>query len=109
MVVFMLSELSTDMLNVVGKNYRVAQHWTTLAHALQLDNQIAPIRMKILVFSEDMNLSVTYLLKEWMSQSPNAANLGNLLAALRDNNFNDVAGKIAFFFLSLFLSFLITY
>lgn len=88
-----VTEVSSDMMAMLSKNYRVAQRWTNLAHSLQLDSHIAPIRIRILLYHEDLNLCITYLLKEWESQCPNTANLGNLLSVLRENSFNDVAGQ----------------
>ncbi|KAF4519383.1 hypothetical protein B566_EDAN008691 [Ephemera danica] len=87
-------KVSTDMISMVSKNYRVAQKWTNLAHSLKLDSQIASIRMRVLVFQEDFNLCIKYLLQEWIGQCPKTANLGNLLTALRQDTFNDIADEL---------------
>lgn len=81
------------MVQMVRKNHRTSRDWTNLAHALGLSRLVSKIRVKVLVFGEDLDGCVVYLLQEWIGQEPKDANLKNLVHALRGEGFNDVAGK----------------
>ncbi|KAJ8892423.1 hypothetical protein PR048_005003 [Dryococelus australis] len=80
------------MMNMVRENHRVVKSWTTLAHALGMSRQVHSIRTKVLVYGEDLELCVVYLLQEWVGTAASKATLSNLLDALRSESYNDVAG-----------------
>ncbi|XP_049855368.1 uncharacterized protein LOC126335935 [Schistocerca gregaria] len=84
-------ELTTEMMNVVRRNYRAAQGWTSLAHTLGLTKCINNIRMRVLVYGENSDVCVQYLLEEWVGLKPKEAKLNKLISALREEGFNDVA------------------
>ncbi|XP_063234411.1 death domain-containing protein CRADD-like isoform X2 [Bacillus rossius redtenbacheri] len=86
--------VTPEMMAAVRENHRVVRSWTTLAHALGMSCKVHGIRTKVLVYGEDLELCVVYLLQEWVGSAAGEATLSSLLDALRREHYNDVADEL---------------
>nr|CAD7603092.1 unnamed protein product [Timema genevievae] len=82
------------MMNMVRHNLRASRGWTSLAHTLGMSKQIHAIRTKVLVYGEDADMCVLYLLQDWVGVASKKATLNNLIHALREEEYNDVADEL---------------
>nr|CAD7409197.1 unnamed protein product [Timema cristinae] len=83
--------ITREMMNMVRHNLRASRGWTSLAHTLGMSKQIHGIRTKVLVYGEDADMCVLYLLQDWVGVASKKATLNNLIHALREEEYNDVA------------------
>lgn len=81
------------MMTVVRRNHRVVRKWSTLAHILGMSKIVHTLRMRMVMSGEDADACVLHLLEEWKGAQPKEATLGRLISALREEEFNDVAGN----------------
>ena len=80
-------------MTVVRRNHRVVRKWSTLAHILGMTSIVHTLRMRMVMNGEDADACVLHLLEEWKGAHPKEASLRRLVEALREEDFNDVAGK----------------
>ncbi|XP_065568837.1 uncharacterized protein LOC136032454 [Artemia franciscana] len=86
-------EITYEMLTVLRRNSRVVRNWCALAHRLGLSTQVNSIHMKINMRMESVDLAIIYLMEEWKGIQPKDYNLEQLVRILREEQFNDVAGR----------------
>lgn len=84
------------MMTVVRRNHRIVRRWSTLAHVLGMTSIVHTLRMRTVMSGDDPDVCVLHLLEEWKGAYPKEATLKRLLEALREEDFNDVAGKKIF-------------
>jgi len=92
MLAFVVLVVTDEVMTILKRNHRTCRDWTSLAHSLGLSRLVNKIRVKVLVFGDDLDVCVVNLLQEWVGEKPKEATVGNLMSALRKEGFNDVAG-----------------
>lgn len=80
-------------MTIVRRNHRVVRKWSSLAHILGMTPIVHTLRMRMVINGEDLDACVLHLLEEWKGAQPKEATLGTLISALREEDFNDVAGN----------------
>ena len=88
------TEISDQMINFVKKNSIILRRWQSLAHSAGLSHRVEIIKARVRGEGGDLDQHVTELLREWVEEFPETANLGGLIKLLRDQHFNDTALKL---------------
>jgi len=80
-----------DCIRRAATTTAVAQNWESLAHELNLDDEIRNVRHQVLFNQQSFNEHVFHLLSSWNTQRPTVATLGTYVRALRNLHINSVA------------------
>ena len=88
------AEISEQMINFVKKNSIILRRWQSLAHAAGLSHRVEVIKARVRGEGGDLDQHVAELIREWVEESPETANLGGLIKLLREQSFNDTALKL---------------
>lgn len=88
------AEISEQMINFVKKNSIILRRWQSLAHSAGLSHRVEIIKARVRAEGGDLDQHVTELIREWVEEFPESANLGGLINLLREQNFNDTALKL---------------
>ena len=88
------AEISEQMINFVKKNSIILRRWQSLAHTAGLSHRVEVIKARVRGEGGDLDQHVAELIREWVEEFPETANLGGLIKLLREQNFNDTALKL---------------
>ncbi|XP_059475647.1 uncharacterized protein LOC132196787 [Neocloeon triangulifer] len=87
-------EISKEMIDVVSNDIYVIQKWCSLVHALDMDSDMASLRVKMFLNPDGIDYVIASLIKSWIGKNPKTANLGSLIDALRNARFNYAACQL---------------
>ncbi|CAG0884079.1 unnamed protein product [Darwinula stevensoni] len=85
-------EVTEDMEDLMKRNARLIRDWRKLARRLGLGSAVHGISVRVNLREESAEECLGYLLQEWRGTKGERATFPVLLAALRREHFNDVAG-----------------
>ena len=88
------AEISEQMINFLKKNSIILRRWQSLAHSAGLSHRVEIIKARVRAEGGDLDQHVAELIREWVEECPETANLGGLIKLLREQNFNDTALKL---------------
>ena len=90
----MQAEISEQMINFLKKNSIILRRWQSLAQSAGLSHRVEIIKARVRAEGGDLDQHVAELVREWVEEFPETANLGGLINLLREQNFNDTALKL---------------